>query len=71
MLKKLFAALVLTSAVALAPAGASAQDKMHKEMNQEKNHVKRVDRHHMMRHHGLMEHHHHHHHHHMMHGGAY
>ena len=65
MLKRLIAALVLTSAVALAPVAASAaEDKMeHKEMNMEKNHVKREHRHHKMRHHGMMEHHHHHHHH--------
>ena len=56
MLKRLIAALVLTSAVALAPVAASAaEDKMeHKEMNMEKNHMKREHRHHMMRHHGLM-----------------
>jgi hypothetical protein len=55
MLKKLVAALVLASAVTLAPVGAFAEDKMlHKEMNLEKNHVKREHRHYMMRHHGLI-----------------
>jgi Ni/Co efflux regulator RcnB len=62
MLKTLFAALVLTSAVALVPVAASAEDKMeHKEMNLEKNHMNREQRHHMMRHHGLAGHHHRHH----------
>ena len=65
MLKKLIAAVVLTSAVALAPVAASAAyDKMqHKEMNLEKNHMKRKQRHHTMRHHDLVGHKHHHHHH--------
>ena len=59
MLKKLVAALLLTSAVALTPVAASAEDKMeHKEMNVENNHMKREHRHHTMRHHGLMGHHH-------------
>ena len=59
MLKRLIAALVLTSAVALAPVAASAEDKMeHKEMNLEKNHMKREHRHHMMRHHGSVHQHH-------------
>ena len=58
MLKKLIAALVLTSAVTLAPVAAFAQDQMlNKKMNSEKKSVMREHRHHMMRHHGLIHHH--------------